>query len=185
MELSIDRSLIVGRADICDLYFDDGRMSRQHFGPGMGWFFHVCDGSEYDQRDHGQRSEDNRQKKTGSLVIASAPERRGDGDQLVGGSAGEAHMRYEREICPNCLTQSTGRASVPSADTEKVMKQGAPGPFRRERFSTGRYIVGRVLGEGGLWHYLQSVRCGGRGGSAPSRSTPPPPTASDRRTGSP
>lgn len=31
MELSIDRSLIVGRADICDLYFDDGRMSRQHF----------------------------------------------------------------------------------------------------------------------------------------------------------
>ncbi len=28
---SIDRSLIVGRASICDLYFDDPRMSKQHF----------------------------------------------------------------------------------------------------------------------------------------------------------
>ena len=31
LELSIDRSMIVGRSDMCDLYFDDGRMSRQHF----------------------------------------------------------------------------------------------------------------------------------------------------------
>ncbi len=31
LDLSIDRSMIVGRADICDLYFDDRRMSRQHF----------------------------------------------------------------------------------------------------------------------------------------------------------
>lgn len=31
LELSIDRSLIVGRSNICDLYFDDVRMSRQHF----------------------------------------------------------------------------------------------------------------------------------------------------------
>lgn len=31
LELSIDRSMMVGRANICDLYFDDPRMSRQHF----------------------------------------------------------------------------------------------------------------------------------------------------------
>lgn len=31
LELAIDRSMIVGRADICDLYFDDIQMSRQHF----------------------------------------------------------------------------------------------------------------------------------------------------------
>lgn len=31
MELFIDRSMVVGRSDICDLYFDDKRMSRQHF----------------------------------------------------------------------------------------------------------------------------------------------------------
>ena len=31
MELAIDKSMIVGRSSICDLYFDDKRMSRQHF----------------------------------------------------------------------------------------------------------------------------------------------------------
>lgn len=31
MEWVIEKSLIVGRADICDIYFDDPRMSRQHF----------------------------------------------------------------------------------------------------------------------------------------------------------
>lgn len=31
LELSIDRSMMVGRSDICDLYFDDPGMSRQHF----------------------------------------------------------------------------------------------------------------------------------------------------------
>lgn len=31
LELFIDRSMMVGRSDICDLYFDDSRMSRQHF----------------------------------------------------------------------------------------------------------------------------------------------------------
>ena len=27
----LEKSLIVGRASICDVYFDDGQMSRQHF----------------------------------------------------------------------------------------------------------------------------------------------------------
>ena len=31
IEAGIDRSLIVGRSSICDLYFDDARMSKQHF----------------------------------------------------------------------------------------------------------------------------------------------------------
>lgn len=31
LELSIDRSMMVGRANICNLYFDDPKMSRQHF----------------------------------------------------------------------------------------------------------------------------------------------------------
>ena len=31
LDLEIDKSLIVGRSDICDVYFDDDSMSRQHF----------------------------------------------------------------------------------------------------------------------------------------------------------
>lgn len=31
IEMPIDKSLFVGRSDICDIYFDDRKMSRQHF----------------------------------------------------------------------------------------------------------------------------------------------------------
>ena len=59
-------------------------------------------------------------------------------------------MRYEREICPNCFDTEYGQGECAKCGYRESYETRSARALQAGTILNGRYIVGRVLGEGGF-----------------------------------